>query len=109
MNPPPELIATLLDDAPFRSNQIHERDRWLIEEAYKAGADQELKACCAWLPKLPPWSADDLRRHRRPKPPSLKEQALQAWCRFQDTAHKTADEMMGDMTTIRRALEALDD
>jgi hypothetical protein len=37
MNPPPELIATLLDDAPFRSNQIHERDRWLIEEAYKAG------------------------------------------------------------------------
>jgi hypothetical protein len=34
---PPGLIATLLDGAPFRSNQIHERDRWLIEEAYKAG------------------------------------------------------------------------
>jgi hypothetical protein len=104
MNPPPELIATLLDDAPFRSNQIHERDRWLIEEAYKAGADQELKACCAWLPKLPPWSADDLRRHRRPKPPSLKEQALEA---LEHILHNSSTELGAE--TIRRALEALDD
>lgn len=40
MTPPPELIAKLLNDAPFRSNQIHERDRWLIEQAYKAGYRQ---------------------------------------------------------------------
>ncbi len=41
-------------------------------------ADQELEACCKWLPKLPPWSADDLRKHRRPKPPSLKERIAAA-------------------------------
>jgi hypothetical protein len=104
MNPPPELIATLLDGAPFRSNQIHERDRWLIEEAYKAGADQELEACCKWLPKLPPWSANDLRKHRRPKPPSLKEDALAALHGIHDQG-PTPEQVV----TIRRALEALDD
>ena len=41
-------------------------------------ADQELEACCKWLPKLPPWSADDLRKHRRPKPPSLKDRIAAA-------------------------------
>ena len=66
--------------------------------AYRAGADQELEACCRWLPKLPPWSANDLRKHRRPKPPSLKEQALAA---LED------DDI--DVYLIRRALEALDD
>ena len=67
--PPPELVEQL------RSSS----GTWLyqITKAYQAGADQELEACCKWLPKLPPWSADDLRRHRRPKPPSLKEQALE--------------------------------
>ena len=81
-------------------------DTWLdqITIAYRAGADQELEACCKWLPKLPPWSADDLRRHRRPKPPSLKGQALQAWAAVEaGTDDQTA------MAVIRRALEQLDD
>ena len=68
-------------------------------------ADQELEACCKWLPKLPPWSGDDLRRHRRPKPPSLKEQALSL---INESANFHSDYLDdNDLSTIRRALEAL--
>ena len=66
--------------------------------AYRAGADQELEACCAWLPKLPPWSGNDLRKHRRPKPPSLKEQALEQ-----------CNDYIDPDGIIRRALEQLPD
>ena len=91
--PPPELVEQLWSSS----------GTWLyqITKAYQAGADQELEACCKWLPKLPPWSADDLRRHRRPKPPSLKEQALEALERM-DQFPTTEDKVI-----IRRALEAL--
>lgn len=74
----------------------------LTTQAARWGADQELNECCKWLPKLPPWSADDLRKHRRPKQPSLKERALQAWAAVEaGTDDQTA------MAVIRRALEAL--
>jgi hypothetical protein len=56
------------------------------------------------LPKLPPWSANDLRKHRRPKPPSLKEQAL--------AALEVIPKLVGfenERDAICRALEALDD
>jgi hypothetical protein len=44
----------------------------------------------------------DLRAARRPKPPSLKERALQAWAAVEaGTDDQTA------MAVIRRALEAL--
>ena len=41
-------------------------------------ADQELDACCAWLDgyKSDGWDAGRMRDDRRPKPPSLKEQAM---------------------------------
>ena len=110
LTPPPELIATLLDDAPFRSNQIHERDRWLIEEAYKAGADQELEACCDTLQRHAHWdlAVCELMADRRPKPPSPKLQALKAISHLLDGAGRSADNANA-AATIRRALEALDD
>jgi hypothetical protein len=49
-----------------------------IETAFQAGADQELEACCEWLRSkdiLEP-AIDALRAARRPKPPTLAEQAL---------------------------------
>jgi hypothetical protein len=79
--------------------------KWLAIQAARWGADQELEACCKWLPKLPPWSADDLRRHRRPKPPSLKQQALQALAELAAECYGNTDQS----DTIRRALEKLDD
>ena len=73
--------------------------------AARWGADQELEACCQWLPKLPPWSGNDLRKHRRPNPPTLKERALLAI----DTAVADGRLSSDVSNVIRRALEALDD
>jgi len=79
ITPPPELVQLLRNEAPqgIRDAGVT-RELFLITAAYRAGADAELEACCKWLPKLPPWSADDLRRHRRPKPPSLKDRIAAA-------------------------------
>ena len=79
----------------------------LLIEAYKAGADQELEACCEWLrefhqSKRPGWT-ENLRRSRRPKPPSLKEQALAALHGIHDQG-PTPEQV----TIIHRALEQLD-
>jgi hypothetical protein len=74
------------------------------------GADQELEACCEWIPKWTPWDVDQLRAARRPKPPSLKEQALQAL----NDAVKMADDVPPEgicsdqANIIRHALEQLD-
>jgi hypothetical protein len=46
-----------------------------------------------------------LRDARRPKPPSLKEQALAALKRYE--AEVWCEEMTSDSSIIRRALEAL--
>ena len=72
INPPPEVVDRL-----FMINGSEE-DR--IIATYRAGADMELEACVKWIedcgyhPSVP----EDLRAARRPKPPSLKEQALEA-------------------------------
>ena len=50
------------------------------------------------------WGADQLRAARRPKPPRLKEQALEA---LEHILHNSSTELGAE--TIRRALEALDD
>ena len=72
------------------------------------GADQELEACCEWLERNYNYPRADhpLRLARRPKPLSLKEQALEALEALPTPAGQvTADRL----ATIRRALEALDD
>jgi hypothetical protein len=107
--PPPELVAQWLG---ARAMPV---DQWVTDVATQAaqwGADQELDACCAWLPKLPPWSADDLRRHRRPKPPTLKEQALKMLRPLRNPVMTGTPEYRlyePQAEIIRRALEALDD
>ena len=75
------------------------------------GADQELEACCLLLDNgehaasYGCHNGSSLRAARRPKPPTLKKQAL----------HELADvydrDKIDDSTydTIRAALEALDD
>ena len=103
-SPPPELVEKWYQSIPNDSTSWKQQ---LATQAAQWGADQELEACCKWLPKLPPWSADDLRRHRRPKPPSLKEQALNDLDTIQ--THDSFGFQIIDLSTIRRALEALDD
>ena len=106
ITPPPELVQQWEEQFLARPtiNGCFIQS-YIAAKAAQWGADQELEACCKWLPKLPPWSANDLRKHRRPKPPSLKEQALLAI----DTA-VADDRLSADVASVvRRALEALDD
>ena len=85
----------------------------VLYEAFQAGADQELEACCEWFLKEG-WNPEhpaNLRAARRPKPPSLKEQALQAAQRFYSNGHEDCndEEVKDDFDIIRRALESLPD
>ena len=84
---------------------LSEASRQLITtQAAQWGADQELEACCEWLVRNYnyPEAGNPLRAARRPKPPSLKEQALQAWA----AVEAGTDDQVA-MAVIRRALEAL--
>jgi hypothetical protein len=69
------------------------------------GADQELEACCEWLTdQRLPLGGSYLRTARRPKPPSLKEQALEALFVINDPLGSLPPR---HYDTIRRALETL--
>ena len=82
----------------------------LFVQAYQAGADEELEACCEWLrSSLPGYDkhyADYLRAARRPKPPSLKEQSLALIDKIQSNKEMWQTD---DLDVVRRALESLPD
>jgi hypothetical protein len=79
----------------------------VLYEAFQAGADQELEACCEWLfSSLPGYDkhyADYLRAARRPKPPSLKELNLKHLEVMERDGHYLP-EIIAD---LRRAIESL--
>ena len=108
--PSPELAAQWVQEIYGNPMVIPLREPTLqvIERAAQWGADQELEACCEWIPKATPWDAEQLRAARRPKPPSLKEQALQALSHLLDGAAHSMD-TTEPADYIRRALEQLDD
>ena len=85
--------------------QDHSTKYALARQAAQWGADQELEACCEWFQSngYHEFLPDKLRAARRPQPPSLKEQALEALDRMDQ--FPTAN----DQHIIRRALEQLDD
>jgi hypothetical protein len=99
ITPPPELVHQWVDMLSSRSDQA------VFTMAAQWGADQELEACCECIPKRTSWDAERLYAARRPKPPTLKEQALAVLMALE------IDEpgYEGTYNTIRRALEALDD
>ena len=108
ITPPPELVWEWT--ALANEQEDHEVWSFIATQAAQWGADQELEACCEWLREFHqskrPGGTENLRRSRRPKPPSLKKQALEALEALPTPAGQvTADRL----ATIRRALEALDD
>ena len=111
ITPPPELVQQWKRTAPHQSNE-HEHYHYITLCAAQWGADQELEACCKWLQceagdSATEFVAGDLRSARRPKPPSLKEQALMA-LEDGDTG-PGASLTLTEVSIIRRALEALPD
>jgi hypothetical protein len=107
ITPPPELLKHW-EDQHFDEGENYDV---MLTQAYQAGADQELEACIAWFDKCIPGYelvADRLRAARRPKPPSLKEQAMQALSHLLDGAAHSMD-TTEPAEYIRRALEQLPD
>ena len=114
ITPPPELVHQLRFSPCTWLDQI--------TNAYQAGADQELEACvdvlggqwewdvlsqCTGWKEFRDQSEEILRAARRPKPPSRKEQALEAIGRL--CASVIHGDLKDDAAIVRRALEQLDD
>ena len=70
-------------------------------------ADQELDACCKWVSTVRAYwmKPETLRSARRPKPPSLKTQALAVLENSEICDHLSTEHA----TILRHALEQLDD
>ncbi len=110
ITPPPELVEKWGKDW-YRSKVKHtEFEPYIVAKAAQWGADQELEACCEWVDSFQNKfvHAHDLRLVRRPQPPSLKEQALQALSHLLDGAAHSMD-TTEPADYIRRALEQLPD
>ncbi len=106
ITPPPELVQQWWDDF---NGAFYEFEA-ITAKVFQAGADQELEACCGALDGINPdkyWS-QRLRAARRPKPPSLKEQALAALEPIERSAAAPVPTNKESLLLIRRALEALD-
>ena len=100
ITPPPELIKQWWKEAQ-KSNDpdIACWLNYVATQAARWGADQELEACCEWLLSHGyDLATQELHYARRPKPPSLKEQALDR-----------CNDYIDPDGVIRRALEALPD
>jgi hypothetical protein len=99
--------------------QDHATKYDLARHAAQWGADQELEACCEEMKSIPSplgipfgeMASNALRNARRPTPPSLKEQALQALNDAVIMADDAPPEgIRSDQANIiRRALEQLND
>ena len=105
ITPPPELVQQWYDDARDASVSTPQIEKLVVTRAAQWGANQELEACVSWLIKNqnPRWALA-LQNARRPKPPSLKEQALKA---LELLKQRTTDPNI--VEPICRALEQLDD
>jgi hypothetical protein len=99
VTPPSQLLQLWFEQHDVYNKGIIE----LLIEAARYGADQELEACCMWASHCGDKAcAGELRAARRPKPPSLKDRALQAWA----AVEAGTDDQLA-MAVIRRALEEL--
>jgi sugar phosphate isomerase/epimerase len=112
ITPPPELVREWATTNGTSYEDLSALCQNIATQAARWGADQELDACCDWLEEIGPsgvqlWG-DDLREDRRPKPPSLKEQAMDELDGIAAVFRMThGGNLVCD--TIRRALEQLDD
>ena len=103
--PPPELIEKWANNSAsiHRQNGTYKQyEAAIATQAARWGADIELEACCEELEHASYTSYEWLREARRPKPPSLKEQALGLL-----NEGPVSDLLDHEVAIIRRALEQL--
>ncbi len=110
ITPPLKLVRQWETDWHYSKVKHIGLELYIAARAAQWGADIELKACCKWLEaydydEVGRQLAEVMHAARRPKPPSLKEQALLAI----DTA-VADDRLSADVANVvRRVLEQLDD
>jgi hypothetical protein len=114
ITPPPELVQQWRN-LPEYVSQLRimstvtittEKLQHIATQAARWGADQELEACCEYMQHEDFHGfAKELRAARRPKPPSLKELALEAMSRCD--SEMWCEKMESDLAIIRTALESL--
>jgi len=123
ITPPPELVLQWVKQwqQPLRkpndlychiataATQWGSDQRGTINEAQlQERAYQELEACIEWVSfHHGSGQAERLRAARRPKPPSLKEQALADLTKVCEQGKLHSESLL--INTIRSALEALND
>jgi hypothetical protein len=111
ITPPPELVCEWASASPLqRSDEYWAYELYIAHHAAHWGADQELMACINYFHEYDPsWGEDSelitgLRAARRPKPPSLKEQALALISHDPENQPFLSEK---GIAIIRRALESL--
>ena len=111
ITPSPELVQQWFDDfAPKWFDDFAPKGLLVFAiQAARWGADQELEACEKWLSARTGFmDSHDLHNARRPKPPSLAEQAL---AELERTVlllmPVTGPNKVKRLKTIRAALERL--
>jgi hypothetical protein len=112
ITPPPELVEQWLGEyfGTTVTGEVSAVEQHIATQAARWGSDQELEACCEWIQTKPiTLYADVLRAARRPKPPSLKEQALKELAWVDKNLKMPLLSQCDAIHTIRRALEQLDD
>lgn len=116
ITPPPELVQEWEADWHCSGNTNGNGFTYFVAtRAAQWGANQELEACIKWIQGQDwTWTSAQLRAARRAKPPSLKEEALQALDEMQiepcfiDGIDVNAV-VRAKYNKIRRAIEALPD
>jgi len=101
ITPPSELLQLWFEQHNDYNKGINE----LLIEATQWGADKELLACGNYLKQCAAWEEEDViefYNYRRPKPPSLKEQALALLNKAEDPSWD-----INDFSIVRKALEQL--
>ena len=109
ITPPPDLVEQWRSQAPMARDAGATRELWIAAQAAQWAADQELDECCHLLRLQGFDVVDDLRATRRPKPLSLKQQALATLEEEPDDGKELLVFDTAQVNIIRRALEALDD
>ena len=103
ITPPPELVRKWQLEIEYCSRRA-DREAF-VAKVFQLGSDYELEACCEWMSMHTTWDADRLRTARRPKSSSLKDEVKQIIdCLVEGDCLNDEDE-----TTLRRALEQLND
>jgi hypothetical protein len=105
ITPPPELVQKWAKHilAPEEGCLVLDLD-WFANQAAQWGADQEMEQCLRYAGDNG-LSITRMRAARRPKPPSLKQQALAL---IDDCTDPEVDYLDDNaLSIIRRALEAL--